>query len=115
MALPMYPAPMTVTRMRCGGYQLIRMSHHPRAPWGPDEMMDDASARAANHVIAVGGGRGGVGKSLVSVNLAVYLAQLGKSVVLIDLDQGGSNLHAHFGLEAARSEPDLSDGGAAAI
>jgi flagellar biosynthesis protein FlhG len=78
-------------------------------------MMDDATTRVASRVIAVGGGRGGVGKSLVSVNLAVYLAQLGKSVVLIDRDPGGSNLHAHFGLHAARGEPDLSDGGAAAI
>lgn len=76
---------------------------------------DARAARTANRVIAVGGGRGGVGKSLVSVNLAVYLAQLGKSVALIDLDQGGSNLHAHFGLQAARSEPDVGEGGSAAI
>src|ERR1700687_891108 len=61
--------------------------------------------------IAVGGGRGGVGKSLVAVNLAVYLAQLGKGVVLVDADPAGSNLHAHFALKAARSEPDLADGG----
>jgi flagellar biosynthesis protein FlhG len=61
--------------------------------------------------IAVGGGRGGVGKSLVAVNLAVYLAQLGKGVVLVDGDAAGSNLHAHFALKAARAEPDLAEGG----
>jgi flagellar biosynthesis protein FlhG len=66
-------------------------------------------------VIAVGGGRGGVGKSLIAVNLAVYLAQLGRSVVLVDADAGGSNLHAHFGLKAARAEPDVTSGGAEAI
>jgi flagellar biosynthesis protein FlhG len=99
--------------MRRGGYQLIRMSEDPRI--SNSTQADDPAARAANHVIAVGGGRGGVGKSLVSVNLAVYLAQLGKSVVLIDLDQGGSNLHAHFGLRASSSEPDVNEGGAAAI
>ena len=92
---------------------MIRMSEHPRA-WNPPDG-DDPDGRTQSRVIAVGGGRGGVGKSLVSVNLAVYLAQLGKSVVLIDLDQGGSNLHAHFGLQAARIEPDVNEGGSAAI
>src|SRR6185295_9460061 len=36
------------------------------------------------HVQAVAGSRGGVGSSLVAVNLAVYLAQLGRTVALID-------------------------------
>jgi flagellar biosynthesis protein FlhG len=66
-------------------------------------------------IIAVGAGRGGVGKSLVAVNLAVYLAQLGRAVVLIDSDAGGSNLHSHFGLTAAHVEPDFAEGGAEAI
>src|SRR5579884_1583300 len=65
--------------------------------------------------IAVGAGRGGVGKSLVAVNLAVYFAQLGKAVVLVDADAAGSNLHAHFGLKAARTEPDVDDGGPQAM
>jgi flagellar biosynthesis protein FlhG len=71
--------------------------------------------KSAGRFIAVGAGRGGVGKSLLSVNLAVYFAQLGKTVVLVDADAGGSNLHSHFGLAAARSEPDVRDGGAAAL
>lgn len=52
------------------------------------------------HLIVVGGGRGGVGKSLVAEGLAVYFAQLGKNVVLVDADPNGSNLHAHLGTEA---------------
>ncbi|MGH7272789.1 MAG: helix-turn-helix domain-containing protein [Polyangiaceae bacterium] len=63
----------------------------------------------------MGGGRGGVGKSLIAVNLAVYFAQLGKTVVLVDADPGGSNLHAHFGLTAARTAHDVSRGGVAAV
>jgi flagellar biosynthesis protein FlhG len=50
------------------------------------------------HVIAVGGGRGGVGKSIVAVNLAVYLAQLGRKVLLIDADPSGAELHTVLGL-----------------
>ncbi len=72
-------------------------------------------AKSVGRFIAVGGGRGGVGKSLVAVNLAVYFAQLGKAVVLVDADTGGSNLHSHFGLVAARAEPDVREGGAAAM
>lgn len=52
------------------------------------------------HLLVVGAGRGGVGKSLVAEGLAVYFAQLGKNVVLVDADPNGSNLHAHLGAEA---------------
>jgi flagellar biosynthesis protein FlhG len=55
--------------------------------------------RGARCFIAVGGGRGGVGKSVLSVNLATYLAQLGRSVVLVDADIGGANLHTVLGLD----------------
>jgi len=70
------------------------------------------SQRAPLRIIAVGGGRGGVGKSLLAQNLAIYLAQLGKAVVLVDADLTGANLHAHFGLSAAQKEPslDVADG-----
>jgi flagellar biosynthesis protein FlhG len=75
----------------------------------------ELGVRSVGRFIAVGGGRGGVGKSLVAVNLAVYFAQLGKGVVLVDADAAGSNLHSHFGLRAARSEPDLSEDGPGAM
>src|ERR1700722_16095086 len=49
-------------------------------------------------IIAIGGGKGGVGKSMVSSNLAVQYAQAGLQVVLIDLDVGAANLHTIFGI-----------------
>jgi flagellar biosynthesis protein FlhG len=48
--------------------------------------------------IAIGGGKGGVGKSLVSTNLAVSLARLGANVVMLDADLGAPNLHTMFGI-----------------
>ncbi len=60
----------------------------------------EASLLRPRHLIVVGGGRGGVGKSLVAEGLAVYFAQLGKNVVLVDADPNGSNLHAHLGADA---------------
>lgn len=49
-------------------------------------------------IIPVASGKGGVGKTLLSANLGIALAQAGKAVVLIDLDLGGSNLHTILGI-----------------
>lgn len=49
-------------------------------------------------MIAVGGGKGGVGKSMVCSNFAVQYAQAGLRVIAIDLDVGAANLHTIFGL-----------------
>lgn len=62
----------------------------------------DLRGRTPPVIIAVGGGKGGVGKSLVSANLAVRLAATGRKVVAIDLDIGGSNLHTYFGVGAPK-------------
>ncbi len=42
---------------------------------------------------AIGGGKGGSGKSFLTSGLAMYLAGIGKTVTLIDADLGGANLH----------------------
>lgn len=49
-------------------------------------------------IIAVGGGKGGVGKSIICANLAVGMAIAGQDVVLVDADYGASNLHAILGI-----------------
>lgn len=48
---------------------------------------------------AVGGGKGGVGKSLISANFALSLARRGRRVIAVDLDLGGANLHTCLGVE----------------
>ncbi len=52
----------------------------------------------ARRIIAVGGGKGGIGKSLISANLGIALANRGATVVLVDADLGGANLHTCLGL-----------------
>lgn len=48
---------------------------------------------------AVGGGKGGVGKSIVAANIALGAARRGLRVVLADLDLGGGNQHTLFGMD----------------
>jgi flagellar biosynthesis protein FlhG len=52
-------------------------------------------------IIPVASGKGGVGKTVISINLAYALASLGKRVVLVDLDFGGANIHTCLGYEHA--------------
>jgi flagellar biosynthesis protein FlhG len=66
-----------------------------------------ARATRARRIIAIGGGKGGIGKSLISANLGIELARRGSRVVLVDADLGGANLHTTLGLEVPRRS--LSD------
>lgn len=49
---------------------------------------------------AIGGGKGGIGKTMLSGNLGIVLAQNGKKVTLIDSDLGGANLHTCLGISS---------------
>jgi len=49
--------------------------------------------------ISVGGGKGGVGKSVVAANLAVAISDLGFRTVLVDSDLGAANQHTLFGID----------------
>ncbi len=53
---------------------------------------------AMQYRIPVASGKGGVGKTLVTANLGISLAQQNKTVILVDLDLGGSNLHTVLGI-----------------
>lgn len=53
-------------------------------------------------IIPVASGKGGVGKSLLSANLAIALGRAGKKVILADLDLGASNLHLVIGQQSPK-------------
>jgi flagellar biosynthesis protein FlhG len=63
-----------------------------------NEMDSEETLTHSKKIWAVGGGKGGVGKSLVSANVAICLALMGNKVVAVDLDLGGANLHTCLGL-----------------
>lgn len=66
---------------------------------------------ATRRVVAIGGGKGGVGKSLISSNLAVALARAGANVTLLDADLGAPNLHTLLGVSRPpRNVQDFLDG-----
>jgi flagellar biosynthesis protein FlhG len=60
---------------------------------------------SAKRFITIGGGKGGVGKSLVASNLAMAMAQAGSRVVLVDCDLGAANQHVLFGID--RPKPGI--------
>ena len=58
-------------------------------------------------VIAVTSGKGGVGKSSVSINLAVQFTQMGKKVIILDADFGLANIEVMFGVIPKYNLSDL--------
>lgn len=64
----------------------------------PNPQSKAQSLPGVKHIIAVGAGKGGVGKSSVAVNLAVGLARLGHSVGLLDADIYGPSMPTMLGL-----------------
>lgn len=50
-------------------------------------------------IVALGGGKGGVGRTVLAANLGIFLAQAGKKVVLVDAALGGANLHTCLAME----------------
>jgi len=57
------------------------------------------ASRPHRQIWSIGGGKGGIGKSLLTASLGWQLARMGKRVVLVDADLGGANLHTCLGLK----------------
>lgn len=90
----------------------VNIEHHaPEQKKKPTGVNDDpadwkSSVPGVKHVIAVASGKGGVGKSTVSANLAVALAKLGYRTGLLDLDLYGPSMSLMFG---TKERPGCTD------
>jgi flagellar biosynthesis protein FlhG len=69
--------------------------------------MEKSRAEKEGKIWAIGGGKGGTGKTFVTSAMGTYLAGKGKRVVLIDVDIGGANLHSFLGIN--RPNKSLTD------
>lgn len=68
--------------------------------WRDENRIGSHQLRAS--IWAVGGGKGGVGKSLLASSFGILLSRLGKKVLLVDTDLGAANLHTFVGTEGGR-------------
>ncbi|SPF81677.1 Mrp/NBP35 family ATP-binding protein [Pseudoprimorskyibacter insulae] len=75
-------------------------------PSKPAEPKGPQSIPGVAHIIAVASGKGGVGKSTVSANLACALAQQGRKVGLLDADVYGPSQPRMLGVSGRPASPD---------
>ncbi|MBF0096645.1 MAG: MinD/ParA family protein [Magnetococcales bacterium] len=80
------------------------------SPVASDLLHDALSQRKVPHTMAITSGKGGVGKTLVTVNLAVHYARKGLKVLLIDADLGLANIDVVLGLNPLYTIQDVLSG-----
>src|SRR5438094_4607807 len=89
------------------GVQSVNVTMDAEVPKGRG-LSDKVSVPGVKNIIAVSSGKGGVGKSTVSVNLAVVLALDGARVGLMDADVYGPNVPIMLGVDRERPEVDVN-------
>lgn len=97
MTAPAKPAPPKAVS---GQAPSLKIGGHPTAQAGP------MAIPGVRHIIAIGSGKGGVGKSTVTSNLAVALAKAGRKVGLLDADIYGPSQPRMMGVSGRPASPD---------
>jgi ATP-binding protein involved in chromosome partitioning len=82
--------------------------HHAPGPLPPAAGAEKLPG--IRHIVAIGSGKGGVGKSTVSVNLALALQQLGGRVGLVDADILGPSIPGMLGIPAGQPPAQTPEG-----
>lgn len=85
--------------MRVPGVVAVDVQMSARVREAVDPQAGRASLAGVKNVIAVGAGKGGVGKTTVAVNLAIALAKCGSKVGIVDGDIYGPNVPIMLGLK----------------
>jgi len=75
-----------------------------------DELVPDAGNSRPARVVTVASGKGGVGKTNVSINLAIAYAMLGRKVLLLDADLGLANIDVLLNLRVKSNIADVLEG-----
>lgn len=70
-------------------------------------MVSETNEKPSARVITVTSGKGGVGKSSISLNLAICLSRMGQRVVLLDADFGLANIEVMLGVRPRANLADL--------
>lgn len=60
---------------------------------------EGSSVSDSKRILAIWGSKGGVGSSMIATNLGIFLAQIGKRVLLVDADVNNGSLHVWLGLK----------------
>ena len=100
---PDFPAYIIEVYLGKGDPILSHTHEHGPAPQAPTPQ----AIPGVQSIIAVGSGKGGVGKTTLSVNLAIALARMGHKVGLLDADVYGPNVPLMFGTNEA---PQIAEG-----
>lgn len=72
-------------------------------PWADPQAVSLRPPLRGRRIIVVSGAKGGVGKTVFATNLALYLATIGRRVVMVDADAVGANAHTCLGVDRPRT------------